>query len=118
MTNTIYLLLIPLSSLITSSPPSFHSSSSLLLPSVHLHPTDVLDRVRSHAGVDGVDGEDEDEGRAEEDEFQFTAPSAVVTNPLEAPTTSSSQGPVEFTNPVSELTSLGKTRCCCCCCSH
>uniref|UniRef100_A0A3Q1EIS4 EH domain binding protein 1 n=1 Tax=Acanthochromis polyacanthus TaxID=80966 RepID=A0A3Q1EIS4_9TELE len=81
-------------------------------------PGDVLDRVRIHPEVDGVDGgrgEDEEEGRAEEDQFHFdddddddAPPSALVTNPLEVlPTTSSSQGPVELTNPGSELTSLG-----------
>ncbi|XP_054874929.1 EH domain-binding protein 1 isoform X3 [Amphiprion ocellaris] len=80
----------------------------------------VLGRVRSRPEVDGVDGgrgEDEEEGRVEEEQFHFDdddddddddAPSALVTNPLEAlPTISSSQGPVELTNPGSELTSLG-----------
>ncbi|XP_008285434.1 EH domain-binding protein 1 isoform X3 [Stegastes partitus] len=100
---------------------------------------DVLDRVRSHPEVDGVDGErgeDEEEGRAEEDHFHFgvggddddgggaddddddaaaaaavgAATPALVTNPLPLdalPTTSSTQGPLELTNPGSELTSLG-----------
>ncbi|XP_042288975.1 EH domain-binding protein 1 isoform X2 [Thunnus maccoyii] len=90
---------------------------------------DVLDGVRGHHegdGVDGERGEDEEEGRAEEEQFHFggggddddddtvaatTSASALVTNPLplEAPlpATSSTQGPLELTNPSSELSSLG-----------
>lgn len=84
-------------------------------------------------GVDGERGEDEEEGRAEEEHFHFgggdddddgdhdedddtvaasTSASALVTNPLplEAlhPATSSTQGPLELTNPSSELSYLGK----------
>lgn len=80
--------------------------------------------------VDGERGEDEEEGRAEEEQLHFgggdgddddeeddtvapaTSASALVTNPLplEAPqpATSSTLGPLELTNPGSELTSLGK----------
>ncbi|XP_069568974.1 EH domain-binding protein 1 isoform X2 [Brachyistius frenatus] len=86
-------------------------------------------------GVDGQKGEDEEEWRAEEEQLHFggggggggdgddddddddddtvgaaTSAPALVTNPLppEAPpTTSSTQGPLELTNPGSELTSLG-----------
>ncbi|XP_074531242.1 EH domain-binding protein 1 isoform X2 [Halichoeres trimaculatus] len=98
---------------------------------------DVLDGVRGHHEDDAVDGgrgENEGEERAEEEQLQFgggagggdddygddnddddtvaaTSASALVTNPLplEAllPTTSTTQGPLEFTNPSSELTSLG-----------
>ncbi|XP_072246692.1 EH domain-binding protein 1 isoform X2 [Leuresthes tenuis] len=86
---------------------------------------DVLDRVRSHEedDVDGERGEDEEEGRAEEAQLRFgsgddddhfvgpaTSATPMVTNPLplEAlPTTSSTQGPLELTNPGSELTFLG-----------
>ncbi|XP_042076837.1 EH domain-binding protein 1 isoform X2 [Haplochromis burtoni] len=85
---------------------------------------DVLDGVRSHhedVGVTGVRGEDEGDVRAEEEQFHFggddhavdsaaTSASALPTNllPLEAlPTTSSTQGPLELTNPSSELTFLG-----------
>nr|XP_046258763.1 EH domain-binding protein 1 isoform X2 [Scatophagus argus] len=87
---------------------------------------DVLDGVRGHHeddAVDGERGEDEEEGRAEEEQLHFgggddddtvaAAPSAsaLVTNPrlLEAPlaATSSTLGPLELTNPGSELTSLG-----------
>ncbi|XP_045926374.1 EH domain-binding protein 1 isoform X1 [Micropterus dolomieu] len=88
---------------------------------------DVLDGVRGHHEDDTVDGErGEEEGRAEEERLPFyvgghddddaavaaaTSVSALVTNPLplEAPlvATSSTQGPLELTNPGSELTSLG-----------
>ncbi|XP_036979770.1 EH domain-binding protein 1 isoform X3 [Acanthopagrus latus] len=102
---------------------------------------DVLDGVRGHHeddAVDGERGEDDEEGRAEEEQLHFgaasasadaaaaaaaaddddddtiaaaTSASALVTNPLplEAllPTTSSTQGPLELTNPGSDLTSLG-----------
>ncbi|KAM9344992.1 EH domain-binding protein 1 [Symphorus nematophorus] len=98
---------------------------------------DVLDGVRGHHeddAVDGERGEDEEEGRAEEEQLHFgggggggddddddesvapaaaaaTSASALVTNPLplEAflPTTSSTWEPLELTNPGSELTSLG-----------
>lgn len=106
---------------------------------VPLPPTDVLDGVRGHHEDDAVDGgrgENEGEERAEEEQLQFggggdddsgddddndddtgaaTSASALVTNPLplEAllPTTSSTQGPLELTNPSSELTSLGKIHC-------
>jgi len=82
--------------------------------------------VRSHEedDVDGERGEDEEEGRAEEAQLRFgsgddddhfvgpaTSATPMVTNPLplEAlPTTSSTQGPLELTNPGSELTFLGK----------
>lgn len=84
-----------------------------------------MDGVRSHhedVGVTGVRGEDEGDVRAEEEQFHFggddhdvdtaaTSASALPTNPLplEAlPTTSSTQGPLELTNPSSELTFLGK----------
>ncbi|XP_047458365.1 EH domain-binding protein 1 isoform X2 [Mugil cephalus] len=85
---------------------------------------DFSDRVRTHHGEDGFDGdraEDEEEGRVEKEQFHFdggeddaigAAASALVTNPqpLDAlPTTStfSTQGLMEFTNPSSELTSQG-----------
>ncbi|XP_027140156.1 EH domain-binding protein 1 isoform X2 [Larimichthys crocea] len=94
---------------------------------------DVLEGVRGHHeddAVDGERGEDEEEGRAEEEQLHFggggdgdddddeddtvapaTSASALVTNPLplEAPqpATSSTLGPLELTNPGSELTSLG-----------
>ncbi|XP_076598685.1 EH domain-binding protein 1 isoform X2 [Chaetodon auriga] len=90
---------------------------------------DELDGVRGHHeddAVDGERGEDEEEGRAEEEQQDFgggddddddddavaaTSASALATNPLplEAPllATSSTQGPLELTNPGSELTSLG-----------
>ncbi|XP_071335935.1 EH domain-binding protein 1 isoform X1 [Trachinotus anak] len=89
---------------------------------------DVLDGVRGHHEDDGERGEDEEERRAEEEKLCFggggggggggddavaatTSASALVTNllPPEAPlpTTSSTQGPLELTNPSSELTSLG-----------
>lgn len=84
--------------------------------------------MRGHHEDDAVDGErGEEEGRSEEEQLPFyvgghddddaavaaaTSVSALVTNPLplEAPlvATSSTQGPLEFTNPGSELTSLGK----------
>lgn len=96
--------------------------------------------MRGHHDDDAVDGgrgENEGEERAEEEQLQFgggcgggeddygddndddtvaaTSASALVTNPLplEAllPTTSSTQGPLELTNPSSELTSLGKIHC-------
>ncbi len=101
--------------------------SLCLFPLSHSVPTDVLDGVRGHHeddAVDGERGEDEEEGRAEEEQLHFgggddadtvaaaTSASALVTNPLplEAPlpATSSAQGPLELTNPSSELTSLGK----------
>ncbi|TMS04233.1 EH domain-binding protein 1 [Larimichthys crocea] len=97
---------------------------------------DVLEGVRGHHeddAVDGERGEDEEEGRAEEEQLHFgggggddgdddeeddtvapaTSASALVTNPLplEAPqpATSSTLGPLELTNPGSELTSLGSS---------
>ena len=96
--------------------------------------------------VDGERGEDDEEGRAEEEQLHFgaasasadaaaaaddddddtiaaaTSASALVTNPLplEAllPTTSSTQGPLELTNPGSDLTSLGKITGCGCAALH
>lgn len=93
-----------------------------------------MDGVRSHhedIGVAGERGEDEEDGRAEEKQLHFggggdhdvdtvgaaTSASALPTNllPLEVlPTTSSTQGPLELTNPCSELTSLGKITGCHC----
>ncbi|XP_061602050.1 EH domain-binding protein 1 isoform X2 [Cololabis saira] len=91
-------------------------------------PTDVLDRVNSHEeeDVDGEKWEDEENDRAEEEQLHCgggvgggdaaesvgagTSTSALVTNPqpLDAvPTTSSTQGALELTNPGSELTSPG-----------
>ncbi|XP_050932423.1 EH domain-binding protein 1 isoform X2 [Lates calcarifer] len=83
---------------------------------------DVLDGVRGHHEDDGERGEEEEEGRAEEEKFHFggggggdavaaaTSSSALITNPLpleaSLPTTST-LGPLELTNPGSELTSLG-----------
>lgn len=117
----------------TSSPSPFSSFLLILLLTSffasfllsNFIPTDVLDGVRSHhedVGVTGVKGEDEGDVRAEEEQFHFggddhaadtaaTCASALPTNPLplEAlPTTSSTQGPLELTNPSSELTFLGK----------
>lgn len=106
---------------------------SLCLPS-HSEPTDALDEVRAHGGDDAVDGgrgEDEEEGRAgreqlhsgvvDDDDDAFAAAAAatataaassLVTYPLppeaHLPATSGSQPPLGFTNPGSELTSLGK----------
>ncbi|XP_041865876.1 EH domain-binding protein 1 isoform X2 [Melanotaenia boesemani] len=90
---------------------------------------DVLDRVKSHdeAHVDGERGEDEEEGRAAEQQFRFgggiddddddddsvvaaTSAPLLVTNllPLEAlPATSSTRGHLELTNPGTDQTSLG-----------
>ncbi|XP_059214950.1 EH domain-binding protein 1 isoform X1 [Centropristis striata] len=87
---------------------------------------DVLDGVRSHHEDDGDRGEDEEEGRADEEQLHFgeggdneddddsvaaTSASALVTNPLQMeaflPATSSTLTPLEFTNPGSDLTSLG-----------
>ncbi|XP_051276245.1 EH domain-binding protein 1 isoform X2 [Dicentrarchus labrax] len=87
---------------------------------------DVFDGVRGQDDAgDGEMGEDEEEGRAEEEQLHFdgggdfdddtvaaaTSASALVTNPqpLEAPlpTTSIIQGPLELTNPGTELASLG-----------
>lgn len=127
--NTLLSLLFihPICPNLTSSPSSHFSLSfplSLLLS--HSVPTDELDGVRGHHeddAIDGERGEDEEEGRAEEEQLDFggddddavvaaTSASALVTNllPLEAPlpATSSTQGPLELTNPGSELTSLGK----------
>uniref|UniRef100_A0A3Q2UBM7 EH domain binding protein 1 n=1 Tax=Fundulus heteroclitus TaxID=8078 RepID=A0A3Q2UBM7_FUNHE len=84
---------------------------------------DVLGRLQSHDedDVDGEKSEDEEERRAEEEQLHcddvdadsvdaaFSA-SAPVTNqlPQEAlPTTSSTQGPLDLTNPASELACLG-----------
>ncbi|KAM6916355.1 EH domain-binding protein 1 isoform 2-T2 [Xenentodon cancila] len=92
------------------------------------HAGDVLDRVNSHEEEEDVDGErweDEEKSRAEEEQLHFggvgggdddesvgagTSASALVTNPQQldaVPTTSSTQGSLELTNPGSELTSLG-----------
>lgn len=92
-----------------------------------------MDGVRGRYEDHGGRGEDEEEGRAEEEKLHFggggdddftvaaatsASASALVTNPLplEAalPTTStfSTQGPLELTNPSSELTSLGKSSGC------
>uniref|UniRef100_A0A3Q3GB33 EH domain binding protein 1 n=1 Tax=Kryptolebias marmoratus TaxID=37003 RepID=A0A3Q3GB33_KRYMA len=84
---------------------------------------DVLGRMRSHEedDVDGEKGEDEEESRAEQEQLCFggghsdsvgaaLSASALVTNQLPQdafPTTSSTQGHLELTNPASELTSLG-----------
>ncbi|KAM4599880.1 EH domain-binding protein 1 isoform 2-T4 [Fundulus diaphanus] len=84
---------------------------------------DVLGRLRSHDedDVDGEKSEDEEERRAEEEQLHFDdvdadsvdaalSASAPVTNqlPQEAlPTTSSTQGPLDLTNPASELACLG-----------
>ncbi|CAJ1066668.1 EH domain-binding protein 1-like isoform X1 [Xyrichtys novacula] len=94
---------------------------------------DILDGVRGHREDDGVDGdgragnEDERDGRAEEERLHLggggdddydddeavaaASASALVTNPLQLegllPATSSTPGPLELTNPDSELTSLG-----------
>ncbi|XP_056903400.1 EH domain-binding protein 1 isoform X3 [Takifugu flavidus] len=88
---------------------------------------DVSDRVESHRGDDAVDserGEDEEEGRAENeqlrvgcgDDIDETAGAAaysppLVTNPLlleaSLPATSSTQGTSGLTNTSFELASLG-----------
>lgn len=100
----------------------FPSICRSLSPTSYL--TDVLDGVRGHHEDDGERGEEEEEGRAEEEKFHFggggggddavaaaTSSSALITNPLpleaSLPTTST-LGPLELTNPGSELTSLGK----------
>lgn len=79
---------------------------------------------RDEAGGNFERGEDEEEGSAEEEQlhcgaadaaaavFAATSESPLVTNPLpleaSLPATSTAQGPLELTNPGSELTSLGK----------
>ncbi|XP_070697465.1 EH domain-binding protein 1 isoform X2 [Pempheris klunzingeri] len=86
---------------------------------------DVFDGVRGHHEDDGGRGEDEEEEGAVEEQLHFgggggddddtvaaaSSASALVTNPLPLevplPATSSTQGPLELTNPSSELTSLG-----------
>ena len=143
----------PLTSLKFTHIESFLTSSLPLLPNTsfplsHSISTDVLDGVRGHHeddAVDGERGEDDEEGRAEEEQLHFgaasasadaaaaadddddtiaaaTSASALVTNPLplEAllPTTSSTQGPLELTNPGSDLTSLGKITGCGCAALH
>lgn len=92
------------------------------------HFIDVLDGVKCHHGDDAVDGErgeDEEEGRAEEETLHFcgggeddddtvaTAASAslLVTNPLTVEaslSTSCTLGAQWLTKPGPEPTSLGK----------
>lgn len=115
----------------------FHSSFSLTFNNLFFPPfcpsfplsnfasTDVLERIRSHEEDDvGEKGEEEDEAesRAEEEQFHFggdhggsvgaaLSASALITNQLPQdtlPTTTSTQGHLELTNPYSELPSLGK----------
>lgn len=98
------------------------------LPSSRSIPTDVLDRAESHRGDDAVDserGEDEEEGRAENEQLRVGCGDdtdeaagaaayspALVTNPLlleaSVPATSSTQGTSGLTNTSFELASLGK----------
>lgn len=67
--------------------------------------------------MDGEKSEDEEQSRAEEEQFHFgdgdSVDAALATTnqlPQEAlPSTSTPQGCLELTSPASELTSLGKT---------
>ncbi|XP_023182970.1 EH domain-binding protein 1 isoform X4 [Xiphophorus maculatus] len=78
---------------------------------------DVLGRLRSleEDDVDGEKSEDEEQSRAEEEQFHFgdgdSVDAALATTnqlPQEAlPSTSTPQGCLELTSPASELTSLG-----------
>ncbi|XP_032409594.1 EH domain-binding protein 1 isoform X5 [Xiphophorus hellerii] len=78
---------------------------------------DVLGRLRSleEDDVDGEKSEDEEQCRAEEEQFHFgdgdSVDAALATTnqlPQEAlPSTSTPQGCLELTSPASELTSLG-----------
>ncbi|XP_037537179.1 EH domain-binding protein 1 [Nematolebias whitei] len=83
---------------------------------------DVLERIRSHEEDDvGEKGEDEDKSRAEEEQFHFGGnhggsvsaalfASALITYQLPhdaLPTTTSTQGHLELTNPDCKLTALG-----------
>lgn len=98
------------------------------LIALHSIPADVLDGSEGHprdVAIDGQRGEDEEEGRAENEQLHVgcgddtddttdTAASAstLATNPpsLEAspPATSSTQGTSGLTNTGFELASLGK----------
>lgn len=88
----------------------------------------MLDGVEGRSGEHAVDGErdeDEEEGRAEDEQLLVdcgddtdettdaaASTSLLVTNPLlleaSAPATSSTQGPSGLTNPTFQLAALGK----------
>lgn len=88
----------------------------------------MLDGVEGRSGENAVDGErdeDEEEGRAEDEQLRVgcgddtdettdaaASTSLLVTNPLlleaSAPATSSTQGPSGLTNPAFQLAALGK----------
>lgn len=69
-------------------------------------------------GDDGLDSKKGEDFDVEGDSVDSAAStSALAANPLEAPPpalSSCSQGPLELTNPSSELISLGKVAGCCC----
>lgn len=108
-----------LTSLMSHFPPS--SPTALISFPLSLSiPTDVLDGVEGHSEENAIDserGEDEEEGRAENDDTDeatnaAASPSMLVTNPLSleasVPATSSTQGTSGLTNTGFELASLGK----------
>lgn len=106
---------------------SFVSGCSSFLLSRSI-PAEVLDGVDGHCGENAVDGEraeDEEEGRAENEQLHVggggdsdeatdtaASPSVLLTNPLSleasGPASSSAQGTSGLTNTGFELAALGK----------